>query len=875
MYLNAKNVALHQSAASLYTYWSSTAKPAVAGSNFADMLGGGANSTLSGGRGDDTYQLWDTTAKVSEKVGQGIDTVQVMFWGGYTLGDNVENLVLNSGGATWGNGNALNNILTAGTVGATLDGKVGDDVLVGGAGADIFKLSAGNGSDAIVGFQSGWDTIKLSGYGITSFAQLKSAAVQTGADVQIGFANGESLVMRNTRIADLNPADFGFSSLGGTVSTTMKVMTGASAAWNTNGVYALNMAWNPGTLKYGIDYAIESVVNPVDTSKNATFHWTFPTSSDLYVGIKAYPSLMFGVSPYGDTRNVADTAHTFPIKLTDLVSMKADFDTSFSGQKSGYNVAYDIWFTNTPNGGASTVTNELMIWTHKGSFDPFGTVLGSFDAGGVKGKIYTSGTYIAIVTDQDMPKGTIDLAAVFKTLQTMGILSANNYVASVQLGSEVSTGNGSLTVNSLSLTVGTSDGAGGTILKQATGAGTTVTHIPAPVAAPPAIPAAPTAPPEPAAPTAPTAPTAAVATDHLVKGDTVLDKLVAGGAQKTIDANGLVTGVQKTAVLSANKTETLRYDASATMAGRDVAEKGVGYTGYSYYGADNKMTGADQIFVNNGSTVTKHFNAWWTFTGQDVQTKATNGATVVQHFDAAGTLLMTDSTRTIGQATVKEWWNAKTGLSGVTSSTLDANGNGKIETFDGRYKLISYDQYSNVGGVSTVKHYDAGKGLVGSDTQFVDAGGVRVQQTADKTGAITKTLFSGTAASDTIVMSGGAGEVHGGKGSDIIWAKAGDDSFHFDTAIGTDVDTIHDFSVGNDSIYLAGSVFGKLPTLDGALADSAFALDTAKDANTRIIYDSKNGSLYYDADGTGSKAAVLFAHLDAGLAMSADHFHLI
>lgn len=869
MYLNAKNVALHQSAASLYTYWSSTAKPAVTGTNYADMLGGGANSTLSGGLGDDTYQLWDATAKVSEKVGQGIDTVQVMFWGGYTLGANVENLVLSSGGATWGNGNAQNNILKAGSVGATLDGKAGDDVLVGGTGADIFKVSAGSGSDAIVGFQSGWDTIKLSGYGVTSFAQLKSAAVQSGADVRIGFANGESLVIRNAKIADLNPADFGFSSLGGTVSSTMKVMTGASAAWNTNGVYALNMAWNPGTLKYGIDYAIESVVNPVDTSKNATFHWTFPTSTDLYVGIKAYPSLMFGVSPYGDTRNVADTAHTFPIKLSDLVSMKADFDTSFSGQKSGFNVAYDIWFTNTPNGGASTVTNELMIWTHKGSFDPFGTMLGSFDAGGVKGKIYTSGTYVAIVTDQEMPKGSIDLAAVFKTLQTMGILSANNYVASVQLGSEVSTGNGSLTVNSLSLSVGTSDGAGGTILKHATGSGTTVTHIPAPVPTAPAIPA------PPATPTAPTAPLAAVATDHLVKGGTVLDKLVATGSIKTVDANGLVTGVQTTTAITASKTETLRYDASATLIGRDVAEKGIGYTGYSHYGADNTMTGFDQVFANNGSTVTKHFNQWWTFTGQDVQTKATNGAIVVQHYDAAGALLMTDSTRTIGQATVKEWWNAKTGASGVVSSTLDANGNGKIETLDSRWKLVSYDQYSNSGGISTVKHYDASKTLVGSDTQFVDAGGVRVQQTADKTGAITKTLFNGTAASDTIVMSGGAGEVHGGKGSDIIWAKAGADSFHFDTAIGTDVDTIHDFSVNNDSIYLAASVFGKLPTLDGALANSAFALDSAKDANTRIIYDSKNGSLYYDSDGTGSKAAVLFAHLDAGLAMTADHFHLI
>ena len=72
--------------------------------------------------------------------------------GGGTLGANIENLVLASGGATWGTGNELNNVITAGTVHATLNGLGGDDTLIGGAGADVFKVQAGNGSDTILDF---------------------------------------------------------------------------------------------------------------------------------------------------------------------------------------------------------------------------------------------------------------------------------------------------------------------------------------------------------------------------------------------------------------------------------------------------------------------------------------------------------------------------------------------------------------------------------------------------------------------------------------------------------------------------------------------------------------------------------------------------
>ena len=59
----------------------------------------------------------------------------------------------------------------------------------------------------------------------------------------------------------------------------------------------------------------------------------------------------------------------------------------------------------------------------------------------------------------------------------------------------------------------------------------------------------------------------------------------------------------------------------------------------------------------------------------------------------------------------------------------------------------------------------------------------------------------------------------------------------------------------------------------GALASGAFRIGkTAVDANDRILYDAATGNLWYDRDGNGSAAAVQFAKLSTGLALTAADF---
>jgi Ca2+-binding RTX toxin-like protein len=112
-----------------------------AGANLLDGLSGA--DTMEGGAGNDTYIVENAGDLVVEAAGEGIDTVKSSVE--FTLGTNVENLVLT--GAIWvgGTGNELDNQLTGNVQANRLDGGAGNDILIGGGGKD--SLIGGAGDD--------------------------------------------------------------------------------------------------------------------------------------------------------------------------------------------------------------------------------------------------------------------------------------------------------------------------------------------------------------------------------------------------------------------------------------------------------------------------------------------------------------------------------------------------------------------------------------------------------------------------------------------------------------------------------------------------------------------------------------------------------
>ena len=147
-------------------------------------------------------------------------------------------------------------------------------------------------------------------------------------------------------------------------------------------------------------------------------------------------------------------------------------------------------------------------------------------------------------------------------------------------------------------------------------------------------------------------------------------------------------------------------------------------------------------------------------------------------------------------------------------------------------------------------------------------------------------LLAGGAGND--FLTGGAGNniFNGGTGNDTLTGGVGTDTFVFSgnsllslaSAIG--VDTITNFTVGTDKLQLSKSYFSLFAsTASNTLAATDFSTVTtdtaAAIASSAVIYNSTNGKLFYNVDGSTTGFGISggqFAQLNTGLSLAATDF---
>jgi Ca2+-binding RTX toxin-like protein len=137
--------------------------------------------------------------------------------------------------------------------------------------------------------------------------------------------------------------------------------------------------------------------------------------------------------------------------------------------------------------------------------------------------------------------------------------------------------------------------------------------------------------------------------------------------------------------------------------------------------------------------------------------------------------------------------------------------------------------------------------------------------------------LTGNEFGQAIIGNAGINVLNGGLGADTLTGFGGADTFAFTTALGGgNVDAIADFAHGTDRIALDDAIFGAGIGSSGAFNANAFVTGTAAgDADDRIIYNSATGQLFYDADGNGAGAAVLFATLAGNPVLTASDFIVV
>jgi Ca2+-binding RTX toxin-like protein len=210
--------------------------------------------------------------------------------------------------------------------------------------------------------------------------------------------------------------------------------------------------------------------------------------------------------------------------------------------------------------------------------------------------------------------------------------------------------------------------------------------------------------------------------------------------------------------------------------------------------------------------------------------------------------------------------NGNDTLIGGTGADILRGGGGRDKLDGGKgndtYYVNTGDKLIDSGGKDTVR-------LDGSNKVWkLTAGFEKLYGNAsDNTlkGNALANLINGGNGNDTLIGAGGADKLIGGAGNDVLRGGRGDDIFVFDGELNNvGIDRIIDFNPNNDSVQLENSVFTKLAetgSLDEAFFQSGAGLDHGLDDNDYLVYNSTDGSLYYDVDGSGSETAVKIAIL--------------
>ena len=212
-------------------------------------------------------------------------------------------------------------------------------------------------------------------------------------------------------------------------------------------------------------------------------------------------------------------------------------------------------------------------------------------------------------------------------------------------------------------------------------------------------------------------------------------------------------------------------------------------------------------------------------------------------------------------------------------NTLNGRGGDGSALSDTLIGLFGNDSYA-VFSQGDVVREQAGQGVdtvyANADYQLRDGTEIEGLVAADASSTTAGLTLRGNGLAQTIVGNQANNVLDGRGGNDTLIGFGGNDTFAFTTALDAtnNVDQVRDFQPGGDKIGLASDVFAAVT--GGGIVAGEFVIGTAAaDADDRLIYDQGTGRLFYDADGNGTGAAVLFAQFAAGTALAASDFVVV
>jgi hypothetical protein len=173
----------------------------------------------------------------------------------------------------------------------------------------------------------------------------------------------------------------------------------------------------------------------------------------------AYPSIYQGCH-WGNCSSGGLTST--PIQVSNLTSGKVttSWSTTQPGGSNDYDVAYDIWFNQTPTTSGQPNGTELMVWlNHNGPVQPFGSeVASNVSVGGHTYNIWEGQQSSWDTVTYDMTSGAtsvsgLDVGTLTQDMVSRGYTKTSWYLIDVEAGFELWQGGAGLATNSFSVSI--------------------------------------------------------------------------------------------------------------------------------------------------------------------------------------------------------------------------------------------------------------------------------------------------------------------------------------------------------------------------------------------------------------------------------------
>ncbi len=216
-----------------------------------------------------------------------------------------------------------------------------------------------------------------------------------------------------------------------------------------------NNVWNAGGLPPN-SYSQCIYVYEDDTLNLIGWEWQYPNEAS---GVNAYPQLIYGWKPW----QPPSTTQNLPKQISTLTTLKVTYDAEVTRNNGDYNLAFDNWINSSPSITPQNILFEFMIWEDTNNLTPFGEFQENVSTTNGTYKFYigepdwepegSNWTYLCFQRIGYRSQGTVDIDELLSYLVDEGIVSQDDYLASIEFGNEVGNSTGQSIIKAFSVEI--------------------------------------------------------------------------------------------------------------------------------------------------------------------------------------------------------------------------------------------------------------------------------------------------------------------------------------------------------------------------------------------------------------------------------------